>query len=218
MKFGDAAYQVLKETNKPMTATEITKTAVNEGLISSTDKTPEASLGRDIYMEIKKEGDIFRFTKIDRGVFGLKEWENETGRQGKSIETTEVNPEEVGSTSRKTILKEPISKVITRPAALVKQGNLSLYATCLRVADLLSDNFYSIERLDPAKPDDRGFQRLLNIGRAKKLADYLIDGQESQDAFLPTSVFLATDKEIDFDPNKQHDHFRYRQGWPVWRC
>ena len=77
-----------------------------------------------------------------------------------------------------------MSKIITRPAALVVQGKLRLYATSLRVGDLLLKDFYSIERLDPENPSD-GYQRLLNKGRAKRLADYLIDGQDDQDAFLP---------------------------------
>ena len=85
---------------------------------------------------------------------------------------------------------------ITRPAARVQQGNLTLYTTSLRVRDLLLPNFYDIERLDPAVPGDRGFQRVLNAGRARKLADYIIRGQENRDAFLPTSVFLATDKDV----------------------
>lgn len=93
-----------------------------------------------------------------------------------------------------------MTKTITRPAALVKQGSLKLYTTSLRVKDLLMDNFYDIERLDPENPDDRGYQRLLNKARAKKLAEYLLDGQEYHDAFLPTSIFLATDKEVSFDP------------------
>ena len=93
-----------------------------------------------------------------------------------------------------------MSKVITRPASLVKQGNLRLFTTSLRVADLLIDNFYDIERLDPDNPEDKGFQRVLNKTRAKRLADYLVEGQENHDAFLPTSVFLATDKDISFDP------------------
>ena len=88
---------------------------------------------------------------------------------------------------------------ITRPAARVQQGNLKLYTTSLRVRDLLLPNFYDIERLDPELPDDRGYQRVLNRGRARKLADYLVSGQESHDAFLPTSVFLATDKDVEFD-------------------
>lgn len=92
-----------------------------------------------------------------------------------------------------------MSNVITRPAALVRQGNLKLYTTSLRVADLLVENFYSIERLDPADLDGQGYQRLLNKARAKQLADYLVEGQDNHDAFLPTSIFLATDKDILFD-------------------
>lgn len=92
-----------------------------------------------------------------------------------------------------------MSKIITRPAALVKQGNLRLYSTSLSVSDLMMDNFYSIERLDPDNPDHSGYQRLLNKARAKRLADYLVEGQQSHDAFLPTSLFLATDKAIELD-------------------
>ncbi|MFT3939744.1 DGQHR domain-containing protein [Rhodopseudomonas sp.] len=84
-------------------------------------------------------------------------------------------------------------------AARVKQGGLTLYATALKVRDLVAEGFYSVDTLDPEDADDRGYQRLLNTARAKKLADYILKGQDSQDAFLPTSVFLATDKSIAFD-------------------
>jgi DGQHR domain-containing protein len=89
------------------------------------------------------------------------------------------------------------------PAARIHQGGLVLYATALKVSDLVSENFYSVETLDPADPDDKGYQRLLNVARAKRLADYIIKGQDSQDAFLPTSVFLATDKPIAYN---EQDH------------
>jgi DGQHR domain-containing protein len=92
-----------------------------------------------------------------------------------------------------------MTKIISRPAALVKQGSLKLYTTSLRVKDLLTENFYDIERLDPENPDDKGYQRLLNKARAKKLADYLLNGQDNNDAFLPTSIFLATNKDVQFD-------------------
>ena len=94
-----------------------------------------------------------------------------------------------------------MSKVIDRPASLVKQGDLTLYATSLRVSDLLIPNFYSIERLDPENACEKGYQRLLNKSRAKKLADYIVAGQETKDAFLPTSIFIATDKSIPFNPS-----------------
>ena len=94
-----------------------------------------------------------------------------------------------------------MSKKIVRPASLVKQGDLILYATSLKVSDLIIPNFYSIERLDPENASDKGYQRLLNKSRAKKLADYIVAGQETKDAFLPTSIFIATDKNIAFHPN-----------------
>lgn len=92
----------------------------------------------------------------------------------------------------------PTVNTITRPAALVRQGSLKLYATSLKVRDLKRHNFYAINKLDP---DDSGpgYQRLLNEGRAKRLAEYLVDGHEEDDAFLPTSIFLATSADIPFD-------------------
>ncbi len=85
------------------------------------------------------------------------------------------------------------------PAAKVQQGDLTLFSTAIKVKVLIQDNFYSVETLDPSREGDAGFQRLLNQRRAKKLADYIVKGQDHQDAFLPTSVFLATDKTLDFD-------------------
>jgi DGQHR domain-containing protein len=90
---------------------------------------------------------------------------------------------------------------ITRPAARVRQGDLTLYATSLKVSDLVSDHFYSVDTLDPADETGMGYQRFLNEARAKKLADHIVRGQDSKDAFLPTSVLLATDKEIPFNSN-----------------
>lgn len=84
-------------------------------------------------------------------------------------------------------------------AARVKQGDLVLYATSMKVRELVSEKFYSVETLDPEDKSDKGYQRLLNTARAKRLADYILKGQDSKDAFLPTSVFLATDKSIPFN-------------------
>ena len=84
-------------------------------------------------------------------------------------------------------------------AAQVRQGELVLYATSIKVRDLVAPGFYNVETLDPDDTNDKGYQRLLNKARAKKLADYIVKGQDSRDAFLPTSVFLATHKGIPFD-------------------
>jgi DGQHR domain-containing protein len=86
---------------------------------------------------------------------------------------------------------------LMRPAARVRQGNLVLYATSLRVRDLRQPDFYKIEVLDAS--EGTGFQRILNEARAKRLAEYLLEGHKESEAFLPTSIFLATDKSLEFD-------------------
>ena len=101
-------------------------------------------------------------------------------------------------------VQETRSNLVTQlviPAARVNQGDLVLYATAIKVRDLVANGFYSVDTLDPDDQRDQGYQRLLNKSRAKRVADYLVQGQERQDAFLPTSVFLATDRHIDFDPS-----------------
>lgn len=95
------------------------------------------------------------------------------------------------------------NEIITAPAAQVVQGDLKLFTTSLKVRTLMQPGFYSVEKLDPENPDEPGYQRVLNKARAKKLANYILDGQEKSDAFLPTSVFLATDKAIVH--NDQHN-------------
>ena len=84
---------------------------------------------------------------------------------------------------------------ITVPAARARQGSLSLFATSIKVRDLVEPGFYNVDTLD-LDDDGKGYQRLLNTARAKRLADYIVAGQDTEDAFLPTSVFLATDKSI----------------------
>lgn len=92
----------------------------------------------------------------------------------------------------------PMAK-LSVPAARVRQGDLLLYATSMKVRELMSENFYSVETLDPEDLESKGYQRLLNRARARKLADYILKGQDNNDVFLPTSIFLATDKNIQFD-------------------
>lgn len=92
----------------------------------------------------------------------------------------------------------PMTK-LNIPAARVRQGDLLLYTTSMKVSDLMSDGFYSVETLDPEDTESKGYQRLLNRARARKLADYILKGQDSNDVFLPTSIFLATHNDIEFN-------------------
>jgi hypothetical protein len=85
--------------------------------------------------------------------------------------------------------------ILKKPAVRVKQGDLTIYATSLLVKDLMISNFYQVDKLDSSNASS-GFQRVLDKTRTKRLADYILDAWKDKDAFLPTSIFLATDKDV----------------------
>jgi len=74
MTFVDAAYQILKNVGKPLSTNEITSLALKQGLISTNGKTPSATMGARLYVDIKRKGNESKFVKGKRGRFALREW------------------------------------------------------------------------------------------------------------------------------------------------
>lgn len=74
MSFIAAAYQLLKQAGKPLSADEITSVALRQGLVSTTGTTPSATMSAKLYVDIKRRGQESRFVKVERGKFGLQEW------------------------------------------------------------------------------------------------------------------------------------------------
>lgn len=93
---------------------------------------------------------------------------------------------------------------IARTAVEIPQGHLTFYLTYVTPAELTIPNFYDVEQLEPS---GGGFQRVLNPTRANRLSRYLAEGFPSGYANLPTTIFLATDKELSFDPAKNELSF-----------
>ena len=89
--------------------------------------------------------------------------------------------------------------IVQRPAVEIKQGNLNLYLTYVTPQELADPGFYTVEKLDPQTSE--GFQRLLNESRVTRLARHLRDAFDSGYANLPTTIFLAIDKDLAFDPS-----------------
>lgn len=72
LSFKDAAQKILKNSDQPLSAKEITEIAIEDGLISTEGKTPEATMAAQLYLDIKT-GDKSKFKKIGKGKFSLKE-------------------------------------------------------------------------------------------------------------------------------------------------
>lgn len=117
--------------------------------------------------------------------------------------------------STKDIIKNQLLDVmiLTKPAVKVSQGDLTLYATSFKVKDLLIPNFFLVDKLDSSS-ESTGFQRVLDKTRTKRLADYILKAWKDKDAFLPTSIFLATDKNVSFDPSKNEITFEVEKVCP----
>ena len=71
MNFLDAAYQVLKESGKPLHYTEINQRALAQQLITPKGQTPAATMGSRLYTDTKKPET--RFKRFSKGYFGLAE-------------------------------------------------------------------------------------------------------------------------------------------------
>lgn len=71
MSFKDAAIEILKESGEPLSYKEIASRAVEQGILNSEGKTPAATMGAQLYVDIKKNKKS-KFKKVGKGTFTLQ--------------------------------------------------------------------------------------------------------------------------------------------------
>lgn len=99
--FKQLAEDVLKKTGKAMNAAEIWNVGLEMNLaqkIGTVGKTPIATLGAQIYTDIKNNGKKSKFMKISRGVFALN--------NGMKTQELEIFSENIEKTNKKVLYKE----------------------------------------------------------------------------------------------------------------
>lgn len=69
--FKDIAYQILKESGKPLHSKEITKIALARGWLKTAGKTPEATMNAQLVVDINSKKEKSRFIKTAPSTFGL---------------------------------------------------------------------------------------------------------------------------------------------------
>lgn len=69
LSFKDAALKILQESKHPMTPVEIYQIAARQQLVKTSGKTPEATMGAQIYTDIKKNGASSQFVQVGKGLF-----------------------------------------------------------------------------------------------------------------------------------------------------
>ena len=71
MSLLDAAYEVLKQTERPMKPSDIIRPILESGSWATKGKTPDRTLCAQLYVDIKKHGVKSRFVNVGNGLFAL---------------------------------------------------------------------------------------------------------------------------------------------------
>lgn len=85
--FKEIAYQILKQTNKPLHSKEITKLALQRGLLKTSGKTPEATMNTQLTMDVNRKGPLSDFKKVGPSIYALNE--------SKTQLVNEIKPDQV---------------------------------------------------------------------------------------------------------------------------
>lgn len=73
LPFIDAAFVVLNAAEKPLHYREIAQRVLEQGLVQTDGKTPEATINAVLAVDIKQKGKQSRFVRIKPGVFALRD-------------------------------------------------------------------------------------------------------------------------------------------------
>ncbi len=91
MNIKDAVAQILKEAGEPLHVKEITERIIKEGLWTTNGKTPAASVGAQLYTEIKDNGDQSTFIQVAGGAFSLRDTQSATRYDAEESEAKNMN-------------------------------------------------------------------------------------------------------------------------------
>jgi hypothetical protein len=64
MTYYDAALQVLRSVQRPLTTREITDRAVKSGLITPVGKTPEATMEAVLYLRLRSDSELVKLAEL----------------------------------------------------------------------------------------------------------------------------------------------------------
>jgi DNA-directed RNA polymerase delta subunit len=146
--FKDAAYQVLKSANKPLRVQDITTLAKRQDLLTTKGKTPEATMGAQLYTDIKNLGNQSRFVQLGKNRFGLRGWGIEVLSQ--EIKEQESEKEILFPGKKRSIVGDPINFEGLIYSPLNENGVIFLFS---KLHDKLGIN---IESIQIAYPDAKG--------------------------------------------------------------
>ncbi len=166
--FKDIAYQILKESGKPLHSKEITKIALKRDWLKTAGKTPEATMNAQLVVDINSKKDKSRFTKTAPSTFGL-------------------SPDFKGSKKVKKEKEEDRQYTISKNVSSKQKGDIAE----ARIAELIT--LYGDTSLSCYKPisDDEGIDLIVKKKGSLKTMYIQIKSRFGDN---PDSIFTATVK------------------------
>jgi DNA-directed RNA polymerase delta subunit len=126
--FRRCAHTILKREGRPLSAAEIVKIGIKEGMISTTGKTPQNTLASVLYCEMKKDPRC-AFVKVAPMTFGLRSWnlgdhvpeaaETKTRNSSKRRRKKQVEEEEEEEESAESEVSEEDSEEIVTEQPII---------------------------------------------------------------------------------------------------
>lgn len=93
--FLDAAYEILKIEGKPLKPEDITRRALDLGLLRTKGKTPAYTMAASLHCDVRDNGPRSRFIKVGPNLFGLIGWAKRYG-----VDVSQIRPRRVGKVTR----------------------------------------------------------------------------------------------------------------------
>ena len=93
--FKQSAIEILKKTGAPLHYTEITRLALESGILETEGATPEATMNAQIVVDIKNKGGGSDFIKTAPGIFTLNPNKKEIKETPKIIEAEKAEEEKI---------------------------------------------------------------------------------------------------------------------------
>jgi predicted NUDIX family phosphoesterase len=165
-----AAYDVLKLEGRPLSAQEITATAIQKGLLATDGRTPSQTMKAKLSVEILRNGEQSLFKRSEKARFALREWaeigEHVADRYQKALfdEDIVVFPSELRSVY--------VPKVGLNRGALDSEG---LLAECFPMRRRTAEEDPSVIQLISVFVV-RSRDRILTYKRSKRLPESRLHG------------------------------------------
>lgn len=122
--FKGVAYEILRESGKPLHVSEITRIALQNGWLKTAGKTPEATMGAELITDVNKNGVKSLFQKTGPSTFFL----NGEVKVDKEVLTEEHEKKEYKvSSALMSVQKGNIAEARVSELVLLYGNNLSCY-------------------------------------------------------------------------------------------